>query len=34
VTFETPKSDSLALAKLGVREYDHLIILPPKSKGK
>lgn len=33
VTFETPKSNSLSLFQHGERAYDHLLILPPKSKG-
>ncbi|GAM82730.1 hypothetical protein ANO11243_007160 [Dothideomycetidae sp. 11243] len=33
VKFETPKSSSLSLFKLGALAYDHLIILPSKSKG-
>ncbi|KFY81410.1 hypothetical protein V500_11447 [Pseudogymnoascus sp. VKM F-4518 (FW-2643)] len=33
ITFESPKSDSLALFQLGERAYDHLLILPSKSKG-
>ncbi|KAH6675045.1 dolichyl-diphosphooligosaccharide--protein glycosyltransferas-like protein 48 kDa subunit [Halenospora varia] len=33
LSYESPKSDKLALFKLGERAYDHLIILPPKSKG-
>jgi oligosaccharyltransferase complex subunit beta len=34
ITFESPKSESVALFELGERAYDHLLILPPKSKGK
>src|SRR2546429_1968769 len=33
LTFESPKNDKLSLFHLGERSYDHLIILPPKSKG-
>ncbi|KAI2794034.1 hypothetical protein POX_a00624 [Penicillium oxalicum] len=33
VSFESPKSDKLSLFKHGARAYDHLLILPPKSKG-
>lgn len=33
LTFESPKSDKLALFELGERAYDHLVILPSKSKG-
>ncbi|CAG8212024.1 unnamed protein product [Penicillium salamii] len=33
VSIESPKSDQLALFKHGERAYDHLLILPPKSKG-
>lgn len=33
LTFESPKSDKLALFEHGERAYDHLIILPSKSKG-
>ncbi|PSK42540.1 hypothetical protein B9Z65_4454 [Elsinoe australis] len=31
--FETPKSQDLSLFKLGALAYDHLILLPSKSKG-
>jgi len=34
VSIESPKSDQLALFKHGERAYDHLLILPPKSKGE
>lgn len=34
ITYETPKSESLALFELGERAYDHLLILPAKSKGQ
>jgi hypothetical protein len=34
VSVESPKSDQLALFKHGERAYDHLLILPPKSKGE
>ncbi|KAJ5836860.1 Oligosaccharyl transferase complex subunit Wbp1 [Penicillium robsamsonii] len=33
VSIESSKSDQLALFKHGERAYDHLLILPPKSKG-
>ncbi|KAJ5223617.1 hypothetical protein N7468_008159 [Penicillium chermesinum] len=33
LTFESPKSDKLSLFAHGERAYDHLLILPPKSKG-
>ncbi|TVY81690.1 Dolichyl-diphosphooligosaccharide--protein glycosyltransferase subunit wbp1 [Lachnellula suecica] len=33
ITFESPKSDKVALFELGARAYDHLLILPAKSKG-
>ncbi|KAJ5099753.1 hypothetical protein N7532_006754 [Penicillium argentinense] len=33
LAFESPKSDSLSLFQHGERAYDHLLILPPKSKG-
>ncbi|KAL2017371.1 hypothetical protein VTK56DRAFT_2251 [Thermocarpiscus australiensis] len=33
LSFETPKSESLALFHLGERVYDHLILLPTKTKG-
>ena len=32
--YESPKDDKLALFRLGERVYDHIILLPPKSKGK
>ncbi|KAH8816860.1 dolichyl-diphosphooligosaccharide--protein glycosyltransferase-like protein 48 kDa subunit [Xylogone sp. PMI_703] len=31
--FESPKSENLALFNLGERVFDHLLILPPKSRG-
>lgn len=31
--FQSPKSDQLSLFELGERAYDHLLILPPRSKG-
>ena len=34
ITYESPKSEGLALFKHGERVYDHLLILPGKSKGK
>jgi oligosaccharyltransferase complex subunit beta len=33
VTTETPKSDSLSLFKHGERAYDHVVLLPAKTKG-
>ncbi|KAJ5304125.1 uncharacterized protein N7443_003785 [Penicillium atrosanguineum] len=33
VSFESPKSDKLSLFEHGERAYDHLLVLPPKSKG-
>ncbi|KAK6216363.1 hypothetical protein LQW54_003566 [Pestalotiopsis sp. IQ-011] len=33
ITYETPKSETLNLFRLGEREYDHLIFLPTKAKG-
>ncbi|KAH8701759.1 putative oligosaccharyl transferase subunit [Talaromyces proteolyticus] len=33
ITFESPKNDKLSLFSLGERAFDHLLILPPKSKG-
>ncbi|KAJ5708844.1 hypothetical protein N7493_010178 [Penicillium malachiteum] len=33
LSFESPKSDQLSLFAHGERAYDHLLILPPKSKG-
>lgn len=33
ITYETPKSESLTLFKLGERTYDHLLFLPTKTKG-
>jgi oligosaccharyltransferase complex subunit beta len=32
VHFESPKADKLSLFHLGDRAYDHLLLLPPKSK--
>ena len=34
LSFESPKSDKLNLFKHGEREYDHVLLFPPKSKGK
>lgn len=31
--FESPKSESLSLFTYGEREYDNVILFPPKSKG-
>jgi len=33
IAFETPKSESLSLFRLGERAYDHVIFFPTKSKG-
>lgn len=33
ITYETPKSESLRLFHLGERSYDHVLLLPTKSKG-
>lgn len=33
LTFESPRSEKLALFSLGERAYDHILLLPPKSKG-
>ena len=33
VTHESPKNEKLALIKHGVRNYDHVILFPPQSKG-
>ncbi|KAI9664297.1 MAG: oligosaccharyl transferase glycoprotein complex, beta subunit [Trizodia sp. TS-e1964] len=33
LTFESPKNEKLSLFHHGARAYDHLILLPPKSKG-
>ncbi|KAK0737575.1 Dolichyl-diphosphooligosaccharide--protein glycosyltransferase subunit WBP1 [Apiosordaria backusii] len=33
ITYETPKSESLALFHLGERAYDHVIFFPTKTKG-
>lgn len=33
ISYDTPKSDKLALFELGERAYDHLLILPSRSKG-
>ncbi|KAI9884060.1 MAG: hypothetical protein M1823_004150 [Watsoniomyces obsoletus] len=33
LVFESPKNDKLSLFQLGERVYDHVILLPPKSKG-
>jgi oligosaccharyltransferase complex subunit beta len=33
LTYESPKSESISLFHLGARAYDHLLILPAKSKG-
>ena len=31
--FQSPKSSDLSLFKYGEKAYDHLLILPPRSKG-
>ena len=33
IAFESPKNEKLALFKHGERAYDHILLLPPKSKG-
>lgn len=33
LTFSSPKDDKLSLFRYGERAYDHVILLPPKSKG-
>ena len=33
IAYESPKNDKLSLFQHGERKYDHIIILPPKSKG-
>jgi hypothetical protein len=33
IAYETPKSESLSLFHLGERSYDHVLLLPTKSKG-
>ncbi|KAK3363446.1 Dolichyl-diphosphooligosaccharide--protein glycosyltransferase subunit WBP1 [Lasiosphaeria hispida] len=33
LTFETPKSETLSLFRLGERAYDHVIVFPSKAKG-
>ncbi|OIW31035.1 Dolichyl-diphosphooligosaccharide-protein glycosyltransferase 48kDa subunit [Coniochaeta ligniaria NRRL 30616] len=33
ITYETPKSESLSLFRLGERKYDHVIFFPTKAKG-
>jgi hypothetical protein len=32
-TIESPKAEKIALFELGERAYDHLLLLPAKSKG-
>ena len=34
LSFESPKNDQLMLFRHGARAYDHLMLLPPKSKGQ
>ena len=33
ITFESPKNEKLSLFLHGERNYDHLLLLPPKAKG-
>ena len=33
LTYESPKNEGLALFELGERAFDHLLILPSKSRG-
>ncbi|KAM0794986.1 putative oligosaccharyl transferase subunit [Usnea florida] len=33
LTFESPKNDKLAIFQHGERAFDHILLLPPKSKG-
>lgn len=33
LTFESPKNDKLSLFLHGERVFDHILLLPPKSKG-
>ncbi|CAG8974985.1 hypothetical protein HYALB_00011169 [Hymenoscyphus albidus] len=33
ISYESPKSDKVALFTLGERAWDHVLILPPKAKG-
>jgi hypothetical protein len=34
ITVDSPKNEEIALFHLGDRAYDHLLLLPSKSKGK
>jgi hypothetical protein len=34
ITIDSPKNEKLALFQLGDRAFDHLLLLPSKSKGK
>lgn len=34
ISFQSPKNEKLALFKLGERSYDHVFLIPPKSKGR
>ena len=34
ISYETAKSSSVALFRLGERAYDHVIFFPTKAKGK
>lgn len=33
ISFESPKNNQFSLFKHGEKAYDHLLLLPPKSKG-
>lgn len=33
LTFESPRSDQVALFRHGERVFDHVMLFPPKSKG-
>ncbi|KAI8632848.1 Dolichyl-diphosphooligosaccharide--protein glycosyltransferase subunit WBP1 [Xylariaceae sp. FL1651] len=33
ISYETPKSENLSLFHLGERSYDHIVLMPTKSKG-
>lgn len=34
LSYESPKSENIGLFDLGERAYDHLLLLPTKSKGR
>ena len=34
ISYETPRSENLALFNLGERTYDHVLFLPTKVKGE